>query len=205
MGRKRTIHGKAARRRTGTTWENTRSDEVRAAPRGAGEPPAPRDNGRFTRESAREAAKRRWYLANRPDFGDGVAPWMPPADALAPFDQARQDLVLQRWDELTQAPTGPVDSGVAAKLRGWGAMHAGAEYWAARFFATGDPVAYELMLRGFRAASIAEDQARDAAAWAAASRAARDDDAPWMRSVPALDAATTPTAARDTDEREREE
>jgi hypothetical protein len=104
-----------------------------------------------------------------PDFADGTAPWMPPCAELAPFDGARQDLLLQHWEELSGI-TGPVSSGVGAKLRGWAAMHAGAEYWAAKFFATGDGEAYQRMLQGFRAASVAEDQARDAAAWEAATR-----------------------------------
>lgn len=170
MARRRTAHGKAASLGALTVWENTPSDEVRAAPAGGAAPHATREDGRFTPETAREAARRRWALANMPDFADGTAPWMPPSTELKPFDNARQDLLLQRWDELTKA-TGAVSSGVGAKLRGWAAVHAGAEYWAATFFATGDPEAYERMVRGFRAASTAEDQVRDAAAWEHAARA----------------------------------
>jgi len=169
MSRRRSAHGNAAKHGAVTVWEATPSDEVRTAPSGAAVPQAPRDEGRFTPESAREAARRRWELEGLPNFADGVAPWMPPSDELRPFDGARQDTFLQRWDEFTRM-TGPVSSGIGTKLRGWAAMHAGAEYWAAKFFATGDPTAFELMVRGFKAASTAEDQARDAAAWEADAR-----------------------------------
>ena len=104
-----------------------------------------------------------------PNFSDGVAPWMPPLAELAPFDDAREDLLLQRWEELT-AICGQVSSGTGAKLRGWSFMHAAGEYYAARFFATGDPQAFECMVRAFKAASVAEDQARDACAWESSSR-----------------------------------
>ncbi|HKQ68644.1 MAG TPA: hypothetical protein VJT73_04860, partial [Polyangiaceae bacterium] len=110
-------------------------------------------------------------LAKLPDFGDAGAPWLPPAPELAPFDAARQELLGQRWDELA-THTGAVSSGVGAKLRGWSYMHAAGEFWASKFFATGNPEFFDLMVRAFKSASTAEDQARDAAAWE--SKARRD-------------------------------
>jgi hypothetical protein len=115
-----------------------------------------------------------------PDFGDKTAPWMPPSSELAPFDTARKDLLLQRWDELSTM-CGGVSSGVGAKLRGWSFMHAAGEYCAAKFFASGDADAFERMTRAFKAASTAEDQARDAAAWEAKVRKETAPDAtPWL-------------------------
>lgn len=177
MARRRSAHGNAAKLGAETVWESTPSDEVRALPPGSAAPHGAREDGRFTSESAREAARKRWALERMPDFSDGTAPWMPPSEELKPFDDARQDLLLQRWSELTV--TGSVGSGVGAKLRGWAAMHAGAEYWQAVFFSTGNPEAYDRMVRGFKAASTAEDQARDAAAWEAQARG--EDDGAELR------------------------
>lgn len=175
MSRRRTVHGNLANSRTGHTYEATPSDEVRAVPEGAAAPVERRNDGTVTPAGAAELARRRWALAGQPNFGDGAAPWMPPAPELRPFDDARQDLLAQRWDEICTT-SGGVSSGIGAKLRGWAAMHAGAEYWAAKFYATGDPDAYDRMVRGFKAASTAEDQARDAAAWEASARVDRDGD-----------------------------
>jgi hypothetical protein len=120
-----------------------------------------------------------------PNFGDKAEPWMPPSTELAPFDVARKDLLLQRWDELSTL-SGGVSSGVGAKLRGWSFMHAAGEYWAAKFFATGEPESFERMTRAFKAASTAEDQARDAAAWEAAARKASGATDPHTGLVRAL-------------------
>jgi hypothetical protein len=179
MARKRTVHGAlAATGRVGTTWENTPSDEVRAVPPDAAAPVERRDNGTVTPAGAAELARKRWEAARMPDFGDKAAPWMPPSAELAPFDGARKDLLLQRWDELSTM-CGGVSSGVGAKLRGWSFMHAAGEFWAAKFFATGNQAAFECRVRAFKAASTAEDQARDAAAWEAAVR--EDDDGGELR------------------------
>lgn len=170
MSRRRIIHGALADTgRVGTVYESTPSDEVRTAPPEAAAPIERREDGTVTPEGAAELARRRWEAARMPDFGDKAAPWMPPSPQLAPFDGARKDLLLHRWDEITTM-CGGVSSGVGAKLRGWSFIHAAGEYWAATFFATGDQAAFECMVRAFKAASTAEDQARDAAAWEARQR-----------------------------------
>ncbi|HMI85125.1 MAG TPA: hypothetical protein VK550_13580 [Polyangiaceae bacterium] len=169
MARKRAAHGKAAELGATTVWEATPSNEVRAVPPDAAAPVERRDNGTVTAAGAVELARKRWEAARMPDFGDKATPWMPPSAELAPFDGARKDLLLQRWDELSTM-CGGVSSGTGAKLRGWSFMHAAGEYWAAKFFSSGDRTAFEFMVRAFKAASTAEDQARDAAAWEASTR-----------------------------------
>jgi hypothetical protein len=169
MARRRTAHGALADTGVLTTWESTASDEVRSAPPNASAPVDRRDDGTVTAAGAAELARRRWEAARMPDFGDKAAPWMPPTAELAPFDAARKDLLLQRWDELSTM-CGRVSSGTGAKLRGWSFMHAAGEYWAAKFFSSGDPDAFDRMVRAFKSASTAEDQARDAAAWESAAR-----------------------------------
>ncbi len=169
MSRKRAAHGALAATGVTSTWESTPSDEVRAAPVGSAAPVDRREDGTVTPAGAAELARRRWEAARMPDFGDKAAPWMPPSAELAPFDGARKDLLMQRRDELATM-TGAVSSGVGAKLRGWAYVHAAGEYWGAQFFATGDAKAYHNMVGAFRAASVLEDQARDAAAWEAQAR-----------------------------------
>lgn len=145
------------------------ADGVRPVPPGAAAPVERRDDGTVTPAGAAELARRRWELAKLPDFNDSTAPWMPPADALAPFDDARKDLLTQRRGEVTGL-TGAVSAGVGAQLRGWAYMHAAGEYWAARFFATGDPEAFTNMTRAFKAASTEDAKLRDAAVWEAKAR-----------------------------------
>lgn len=179
MSRKRTAHGNAAALGATGVWEATPSDEVRTPPHGSAEPVERRVDGTVTPAGAAVLARRRHELAKLPNFADGTEPWMPPAPELAPFDGARKELLGQRWDELATM-CGGVSSGVGAKLRGWSYMHAAGEYWAARFFATGDPEAFDCMVRAFKSASTAEDQARDAAAWEATARG-HDEDADLRR------------------------
>jgi hypothetical protein len=145
------------------------ADGVRPVPEGAAVPQLPRSGGKFTSESAKDAARIRWEREKLPDFGDKTAPWLPPAPALAPFDDARKDLLDRRRSELHEL-TGGVDGGTGALLRGWAYIHAAGEYWASQFYATGDVKAFENMVRAFKAASTEEAKARDAAAWAAAAR-----------------------------------
>src|SRR5690606_28026685 len=116
-------------------------------------------------------------LAKLPDFGERVAPWLPPHDDLRPFDDARQDLLKQRRRELHEA-TGGLDSGVGAQLRSWAYIHAAGEYWASQFFATGNPDAFGRMVSAFKAASTEDAKLRDAAAWAAQARP-KHDQLPW--------------------------
>jgi hypothetical protein len=112
-----------------------------------------------------------------PDFAGRTAPWLPPSDALKPFDEARQDLLKQRRKEIHEL-TGGVDSGVGAQLRAWAYIHAAGEYWASQFFSTGDGEAFGKMVSAFKASSTEDAKLRDAAAWAAKARP-RNNDLPW--------------------------
>jgi hypothetical protein len=94
---------------------------------------------------------------------------LPPADALKPFDDARQDLLRQRRKEIHEL-TGGVDSGVGAQLRAWAYIHAAGEYWASQFYATGNADAFGRMVSAFKASSTEDAKLRDAAAWAASAR-----------------------------------
>lgn len=163
----------------GLTFE-TVPDGVRSAPRSSAVPHAPRNGGRFTRASAREAARLRWEKARQPDFSDKVVPWMPPREDLKPFDDARGELLIQRRNEIHRM-TGGVSAGVGAMLRGWAYMHAAGEYWAASFFATGDPKAFANMKSAFRAASTEDAKLRDAAAWEATARPRGSDNPFWLQ------------------------
>lgn len=179
---RRKAHGRAAELGATDVWETTPSDEVRAAPPEAAAPVERRGNGTVTPEGARELARRRWEAQRLPDFGDKAEPWLPPAADLAPFDGARKDLLAQRRDEITTT-TGGVSSGVGAKLRGWAYIHAAGEYWASKFFATGDATFFEYMVRAFKAASTETDKADDQAAREARTRPPEDDIARLKREL----------------------
>lgn len=165
----RRAHGNATKvgRQRDRVFEVT-PDGVQPVPPGAAEPHGRRPDGTVTAEGAAMLARRRWELDRMPDFGDSAAPWLPPAADLAPYDQARRELLVQRRDEIAKM-TGGVSSGVGAALRGWAYLHAAAEYWAAKFFA-GDANAFEPMTRAVKAASAEDARVRDAAAWEAKSR-----------------------------------
>ena len=162
---KRTAHGALAATGQTIAFEPC-ADGVRPAPQGAAAPVERRIDGTVTPEGAAELARMRWEVARQPDFGDRTQPWMPPAPELEPFDGARRDLLTQRRREIHEL-TGAVDSGVGAQLRAWSYIHAAGEYWASRFFGTGDPEAFDRMVRAFKAASTEDAKLRDAAAWAA--------------------------------------
>lgn len=151
------------------------ADGVRPAPVGSAAPVERREDGTVTPAGAAELARMRHESAKLPDFGDRTQPWMPPAADLAPFDEARRDLLTQRRRELHEL-TGGVDSGVGAQLRAWAYIHAAGEYWASKFFGTGDPDAFDRMVRAFRSASTEDAKLRDAAAWAAEARENGADD-----------------------------
>lgn len=170
VGGWRTAHGAAAKGGQTKVFEPV-ADGVRPVPPGAAVTQAPRDNGRFTSASGAEAARRKAELDRLPDFGDRTQPWLPPSEELEPFDEARRDLLGQRRDEIAQL-TGAVDSGVGAQLRAWAYIHAAGEYWASKFYASGDAEAFDRMVRAFKAASTEDAKLRDAAAWAAQARAA---------------------------------
>lgn len=147
------------------------ADGVRPVPEGSAAPVERRDDGTVTAAGAAELARLRWEAAKIPDFGERTAPWLPPAPELAPFDDARKDLLGQRRGEIHEY-TGAVDSGIGAQLRAWAYIHAAGEYWASKFFASGDAEAFERMVRAFKAASTEDAKLRDAAAWAANARKA---------------------------------
>lgn len=164
----RTAHGNARKGGKSQVWENA-PDGARPVPVGSADPVERRPDGTVTREGAVALGKRSAAVRAQPDFSDGSAPWLPPCDELAPFDSARRELLKVKRDELAGI-TGGVSSGTGAILRGWAYIHAAGEFWASRFFATGDPAAFEQMTRAFKAASAEEAKARDAAAWEAAAR-----------------------------------
>ena len=137
----------------------------------------------MTPAGAAELARTRHEAAKLPDFGDRTHPWMPPLAELEPFDGARRDLLTQRRGEIHEL-TGGVDSGVGAQIRAWAYIHAAGEYWASKFFGTGDAEAFERMVRAFKAASTEDAKLRDAAAWAAAARPPTPADTPWFRPSP---------------------
>jgi hypothetical protein len=170
----RHAHGAARQGGKSLVWEDL-PDGPRPVPPGAAAPIPRRPDGTVTREGAAALGRRSAELRKLPDFADGATPWLPPCAELAPFDEARRDLLRQRRAELATT-TGGVSSGVGAVLRGWAYLHAAAEYWASKFFATGDRDAFDSMVRAFKAASSEEAKARDAAAWEAKSR---PPDLPW--------------------------
>lgn len=151
------------------------ADGVRPAPVGSAAPVERREDGTVTPAGAAELARMAAEARRMPDFGERAAAWLPPAAELAPFDGARRDLLAQRRAEV-HALTGAVSSGVGAQLRAWAYIHAAGEYWASRFFATGDREAFESMVRAFRAASTEDAKLRDCAAWEAESRADHEGD-----------------------------
>ncbi len=164
----RSAHGDAAKGGAVKVPEPC-ADGVRPIPPGVAAPVERREDGTVTPAGAAELARRRHELSKLPDFGDKAAPWLPPAAELAPFDAARRDLLAQRRDEICTL-TGGVDSGVGAQLRAWAYIHAAGEYWASKFFASGDQSAFESMVRAFKASSTEDAKLRDAAAWAAKAR-----------------------------------
>lgn len=170
----RAAHGNAAAHGETLVAEPV-ADGVRPAPEGAAAPVERREDGTVTPEGAAELARMRWEAARQPDFGDRTTPWLPPSGELAPFDEARKDLLTQRRREIHEL-TGAVDSGVGAQLRAWAYIHAAGEYWASRFFASGDAEAFGRMVQAFKASSTEDAKLRDAAAWAANVRLQAEDN-----------------------------
>lgn len=170
----RAAHGAAAKAGQTKVPEPV-ADGVRPAPEGIAAPLERRTNGTWTAAGAVEAARLRWEAEQVPDFGAKAKPWLPPSTELAPFDDARRDLLSERRHELHEL-TGGVDRGVGAQLRAWAYIHAAGEYWASKFFATGDADAFSRMVSAFKAASTEDAKLRDAAVWAAEARRSQGDD-----------------------------
>lgn len=168
VGGWRTAHGTAASLGQAKVFEPV-ADGVRPAPEGVAAPVTRREDGTVTPAGAAELARLRWEAEKVPDFGGKTAPWLPPSADLKPFDDARKDLLGQRRTEIHEL-TGAVDSGVGTQIRAWAYIIAAGEFWASKFFATGDPEAFERMVRAFKAASTEDAKLRDAAAWGAAAR-----------------------------------
>jgi hypothetical protein len=189
--RKRTNHGRDRELRGERTVLETVTEPVAPAPDGSAAPVERGSDGRVTPAGAAVLARMRWEAATMPDFGDSAAPWLPPAPALAPFHDARAELLNGRRNEL-HAATGGVDRGTGAILRGWAYMHAAGEYWASDFFATGNPESFERMVRAFKAASAEEARARDAAVWAAQTRRSIDPGAAHRAALAAFSRPTEP-------------
>lgn len=164
----RSAHGTAAK--TGATKvAEPVADGVRSVPDGAAAPVKRRRNGTVTPEGAAELARMRHEASKVPDFGSKARPWLPPAKALKPFDDARQELLRKRREEI-HTMTGAVSAGVGAQLRAWAYIQAAGEFWASKFFSESDPDAFARMVSAFKAASTEDAKLRDAAAWEAKAR-----------------------------------
>lgn len=170
----RSAHGAAAAAGATLVCEPC-ADGVRPAPSGSAAPVERRADGRVTAAGAAELARMSAEARRMPDFGERTQPWLPPGKALEPFDGARRDLLAQRRVEIHEL-TGAVSSGVGAQLRAWAYIHAAGEYWASQFFATGDPDAFDRMVRAFKASSTEDAKLRDAAAWEAGARVEHEGD-----------------------------
>lgn len=172
----RTAHGAAAKGGETKVAEPV-ADGVRSAPEGSADPDSRRKDGTVTSEGAARLARMRWESAKVPDFGSKALPWLPPREDLVPFDDARQDLLKRRREEI-HTMTGEVSAGVGAQLRAWAYIQAAGEYWASRFFSEADSDAFARMVSAFKAASTEDAKLRDAAAWEAAARPKKHQGAP---------------------------
>jgi hypothetical protein len=191
----RTPHGRTAELGTQQRVAEPVADGVRPVPDGAAAPVDRRDDGTVTAAGAVELARMRWEAAKAPNFGDSAAPWLPPSTDLEPFDAARRELLGQRRGEI-HALTGAVDSGVGAQLRAWAYIHAAGEYWASKFFASGDAEAFGRMVSAFKAASTEDAKLRDAAAWAANARKAVNPTAAHAAALAAFSRPAPPKEAK---------
>ncbi len=195
---KRTAHGALAATGATIAFEPC-ADGVRPVPPGVAAPVERRLDGTVTPVGAKELGRRSGEARRQPNFNDSAAPWLPPAEELAPFDGARKDLLSQRRDEICTM-TGGVSSGVGAQLRGWTYLHAAGEYWASQFFATGDPDAFERMVRAFKAASTEDCKLRDAAVWEAKARPKNGSSKPiWMRLAEGTTTTTSESSSEPSD------
>jgi hypothetical protein len=157
----RKAHGNAAKQGRTIVWETTPSDEQATAPEGATVAIERASHGKFTSAGAAEAARRRWELADLPDYAEFELALVP-LDDWKPFDVIRRANYQQELDDIVDR-TGGASRRVKKILRGWAYLGASAEYWAAVFQTTGDPHADERAERRYKAASIEGQKAWDAA------------------------------------------
>jgi hypothetical protein len=131
-------------------------------------PPAPRQGGRFTAASAREAAHRRRELAKMPDFAKKEIEFIPTQD-FAPFDSGRRDLLTRRIEEIVST-YGGASAGLMTTLRGYAWLVSFAEFYATRAARTGDDEDADRARRFFKDASIEMAKVMEIARVEAASR-----------------------------------
>jgi hypothetical protein len=167
----RKAHGAAARGGQTVVWETPPSDEQRTAPDGASAPIERRSDGRFTPDGARAAARRRDALRERPDFAERELTYVP-AEAFAPFEDARRGLLLGTGGEIFEA-TGGASRRVWAILRGATWLTAFGEYWATEAAKTGDGRAADRAAGLLSKASVEYQKAWDTACAEAGERGNR--------------------------------
>jgi len=120
------------------------------------------DGRRFTSETARAAARKRWALDRLPDFAARELEFVPLPE-FEPFDQARRIGLEARRAEVFRTFDAPLSVGVSATLRGWSWLISFAEFWSVRAAKTGDSEAAERASRFFQRASIELAKAHDLA------------------------------------------
>ncbi len=178
--RRRTAHGRAAALGATVVYEAPAIGEVRTAPADAAVPIERRGNGTFTPAGAAAAARRRADLERMPDFAERELDFIP-AEAFAPFDEARRELTRATGAYIAAA-NGGLSCNVWPTVRGACWLTAFAEYWAADAAKTGSPKSAEKAARFFAMASIERAKADDAAAREAGQRPRNPSvDAPWLK------------------------
>jgi hypothetical protein len=178
VGRFVVPHGAAAKVEGASLVFEAVPDGVRAAPPIAAVPQAPRDGGRFTSDSASEAARKRWELAKQPDFARRELEFVP-TEEFAEFDAGRRDLLERRSAEETTR-TGACSSGTMTTLRGYTWLVAFAELYAARFAKAGNDDDADRARKFFKDASIELAKSMEIARAEAASRPRNLKPPPWL-------------------------
>lgn len=168
MTRRRAAHGRARGLGASVVYETPPVNELRPLPAVVAAPIEHRANGTFTPQGAAAAARRRWELAERPDFAARELDYIPTPD-FAPFDDGRRELTSQTGSDLARI-TGGLSRAVWTVVRGACWLTAFAEYWAVQAARTGDPEAAERASRFFQRASIERVKAEDLASREAAAR-----------------------------------
>jgi hypothetical protein len=108
---------------------------------------------RFTSDTAREAARKRWALDRLPDFATKELEFVA-HDDFAPFDACRRIGLEERRAEVYRTFNAPLSVGVSAVLRGWAWLTAFAEFYAVQGAKTGSAGDMERSAKFFQKASI---------------------------------------------------